>query len=59
MSPEEVYAILLNKIKLLDAESIGTAVTAYLQSNPDYFLDALGLYKDNDGYICQLAEGGN
>ena len=59
MSPEEVYAMLLSKIKLLDTASIGAAVTDFLQSNPDYFLDALGLYKDNDGYICKLAEGGN
>ncbi len=59
MSPEEVYALLLSKIKLLDAESIGAAVTDFLQDNPDYFLDSLGLYKDNEGYICQMAEGGN
>ncbi len=59
MSPEEVYAILLSKIKDLSADSIGVAVTDFLQSNPDYFLDALGLYKDNDGYICQIVEGGN
>lgn len=59
MSPEEVYALLLSKIKLLDAESIGSAVTDFLQDNPDYFLDSLGLYKDNEGYICQMAEGGN
>lgn len=58
MSPEEVYAILMGKIKLLSAESIGAAVEAFLQENPDYFLDALGLYKDADGYICQL-EGGS
>lgn len=59
MSPEEVYALLLSKIKLLDAESIGAAVTDFLQDNPDYFLDSLGLYKDHEGYICQMAEGGN
>lgn len=59
MSPEEVYAMLMAKIKLLSAESIGEAVEDFLQDNPEYFLDSLGLYKDNEGYICQLAEGGN
>ena len=58
MSPEEVYAMLMAKIKLLDAETIGAAVEAFLQDNPDYFKDALGLYKDSEGYICQL-EGGS
>ena len=59
MAPEEVYAMLMGKIKLLDAESIGAAVTDFLEDNPSYFLDLLGLYKDNEGYICQMAEGGN
>lgn len=59
MSPEEVYAMLKGKIDALEAESIGAAVEDFLEENPDYFKDALGLYKDNDGYICQLAEGGN
>ena len=59
MSPEEVYALLKGKIDALEAESIGAAVSDFLQENPDYFLDALGLYKDNEGYICQLVEGGN
>ena len=59
MSPEEVYALLKGKIDALNAESIGAAVTAFFGENPDYFLDALGLYKDSEGYICQLAEGGN
>ena len=54
MSPEEVLAVLLGKIGVLEAESIGEAVTAFLQENPDYFAELLGLYKDNDGYICQL-----
>lgn len=58
MSPEEVYALLKSKFDSLEAETIGAAVTAYLQDNPDYFQDALGLYRDNEGYICQL-EGGN
>lgn len=58
MSPEEIYAMLKGKIDSLEAESIGAAVEAFLEDNPDYFKDALGLYKDNDGYICQL-EGGN
>ncbi len=59
MSPEEVYAVLKGKVDRLSAESIGAAVTTFLTENPNYFLDALGLYKDNEGYICQLAEGGN
>ena len=59
MSPEEVYAILTSQIKALSAESIGAAVTQFLQDNPDYFLDTLGLYKDTEGYICQLTEGGS
>ena len=58
MSPEEVYVMLKGRIDALEAESIGAAVSAFLLENPDYFQDALGLYKDNDGYICQL-EGGN
>ena len=33
MSPEEVYAMLLSKIKDLSADSIGAAVTDFLQSN--------------------------
>ena len=53
MAPEEVYAMLMGKIKLLDAESIVAAVTDFLEDNPSYFLDLLGLYKDNEGYICQ------
>lgn len=56
MGPEEVYAILLAMIEALDAETIGAAVEAFLEANPDYFKDALGLYKDTEGYICQLAE---
>lgn len=59
MAPEEVYAMLMGKIQLLDAESIGAAVTDFLQDNPSYFQDLLGLYKDSEGYICQTAEGGN
>lgn len=59
MSPEEVYALLKSKIDALEADSIGAAVEVFLQDNPDYFLDSLGLYKDNEGYICQLVEGGN
>lgn len=59
MAPEEIYAMLMGKILLLDAESIGAAVTDFLQDNPSYFLDLLGLYKDSEGYICQTAEGGN
>lgn len=59
MAPEEVYAMLMGKIELLNAESIGAAVTDFLQDNPSYFLDLLGLYKDSEGYICQMAEGGN
>lgn len=59
MSPEEVYALLKGKIDALEAESIGAAVSAFLQDNPDYFQDALGLYRDDQGYICQLVEGGN
>jgi len=58
MSPEEVYALLMGKIRDLSAESIGEAVSDFLQDNPDYFKDALGLYKDSEGYICQL-EGGS
>lgn len=53
MGPEEIYAMLMGKIQLLDAESIGAAVTDFLEDNPSYFLDLLGLYKDNEGYICQ------
>ena len=59
MAPEEVYAMLMGKIKLLNAESIGAAVTDFLQDNPEYFTDLLGLYKDSEGYICQMAEGVN
>lgn len=59
MSPEEVYALLMSKIKLLSEETIGAAVAEFLQDNPHYFADELGLYKDDDGYICQLSEGGN
>ena len=59
MAPEEVYAMLMGKIKLLDAESIGAAATDFLEDNPSYFLNLLGLYKDSEGYICQMAEGGN
>ena len=54
MSPEELYALFKKKLDLLEAESIGEAVTEYLQDNPSYFADALGLYKDDQGYICQL-----
>ena len=56
MTPEEIYATLMGKIKLLEAESIGAAVTDFLEDNPDYFLDLLGLYKDSDGYICQQVQ---
>ena len=56
MTPEEIYATLMGKIKLLEAESIGAAVTDFLEDNPDYFLDLLGLYKDGDGYICQQVQ---
>ena len=54
MSPEEVYAVLKKKLGLINVESIGAAVTDFLAENPDYFKDALGLYKDDEGYICQL-----
>ncbi len=56
MGPEELYAMLMGKIQLLDAESIGAAVTDFLEDNPEYFLDLLGLYKDSDGYICQQVQ---
>lgn len=56
MSPEEVYAILLGKIRALSKETIGAAVAQFLKDNPEYFLDFLGLYKDADGYICQKEE---
>ena len=56
MGPEEIYAMLMGKIQLLDAESIGAAVTDFLEDHPDYFLDLLGLYKDSDGYICQQVQ---
>lgn len=59
MSAEEVYALLLKKIRSIDTESIGNAVTQFLQDNPEYFLDSLGLYRDSEGYICQATEGGN
>jgi hypothetical protein len=59
MGPDEIYAMLMSKIDNLEAESIGAAVTAFLQDNPEYFTDLLGLYKDSEGYICQMAEGGN
>ena len=56
MTPEEIYAMLMGKIQLLDTESIGAAVTDFLEDHPDYFLDLLGLYKDSDGYICQQVQ---
>lgn len=59
MGPDEIYAMLMGKIDNLEVESIGAAVTDFLQDNPSYFLDLLGLYKDSEGYICQMAEGGN
>ena len=34
------------------------AALAAAVADPDYFKDALGLYKDSEGYICQL-EGGS
>lgn len=58
MSPEEVYAMLKGKIDAINVQTIGDAVSAFLEANPDYFLDTLGLYKDSEGYICQLAEAG-
>ena len=56
MGPEELYAMFMGKIQLLEAESIGAAVTDFLGDNPDYFLDLLGLYKDDEGYICQQVQ---
>ena len=57
MSPEEVYCILKNKIDQLSGPAISEAVAAYLEDHPEAFaLDLLGLYKDDQGYICQTEE---
>lgn len=54
MSPEEVYVILKAMIEALSGPEIYQAVADYLEDNPEWAaLDLLGLYKDEQGYICQ------
>lgn len=54
MNGEEVYAILKKKIDELSGPAISEAVSDYLEAHPEWAaLDLLGLYKDEQGYICQ------
>ncbi len=54
MGPEEVYAILKKMIDNLSGPAISEALRDYLEDHPDFAaLDILGLYKDDQGYICQ------
>lgn len=54
MDALEVYAILKAAIDSLSGPAISEAVAEYLEDHPEWAaLDLLGLYKDEDGYICQ------
>lgn len=53
MSPEEVFALLKKRIDALSGPEIKQAVSEYLEKHPDAALEVLGLYKDEQGYICQ------
>lgn len=54
MNALEVYVILKAMIDNLSGPAISEALSDYLEDHPEWgALDLLGLYKDEQGYICQ------